>query len=74
VTPDGRSTWAEATVEGTIVREPRGDGGFGYDPIFVPDGYELTTAELPPGEKDAISHRGKAFRALERELRALVDR
>jgi XTP/dITP diphosphohydrolase len=51
-------------VEGRLLREPRGDGGFGYDPIFRPDGFTVTTAEMTADEKDAISHRGKAFRAL----------
>ena len=51
-------------VEGRLVREPRGTNGFGYDPIFVPAGLDKTTAELAPEEKDAISHRGRAFRAL----------
>jgi XTP/dITP diphosphohydrolase len=51
-------------VEGRLIRRPRGDGGFGYDPIFVPDGFEQTTAEMTPEAKDAISHRGRAFRAL----------
>jgi XTP/dITP diphosphohydrolase len=51
-------------VEGRLVREPRGTGGFGYDPIFLPDGFERTTAEMTAEAKDAISHRGRAFRAL----------
>jgi XTP/dITP diphosphohydrolase len=51
-------------VEGRLVRVPRGSGGFGYDPIFQPDGFQLTTAEMTPDAKDAISHRGRAFRAL----------
>ena len=51
-------------VRGALIREPRGTGGFGYDPIFVPTGDTRTTAEMPAAEKDAISHRGKAFRAL----------
>ena len=51
-------------MDGHLVREPRGTGGFGYDPIFVADGYHLTSAELDPEEKDRISHRGKALRAL----------
>ena len=51
-------------VEGRLVRAPRGTGGFGYDPIFLPDGFEQTTAEMTAGAKDAISHRGRAFRAL----------
>ena len=51
-------------VEGRLTRVPRGSGGFGYDPIFLPDGSDLTTAEMTPQAKDAISHRGRAFRAL----------
>jgi XTP/dITP diphosphohydrolase len=51
-------------VEGRLIRAPRGTGGFGYDPIFEPDGFDLTTAEMTPDAKDAISHRGRAFRAL----------
>jgi XTP/dITP diphosphohydrolase len=51
-------------VEGRLVRTPRGSGGFGYDPIFQPDGFKETTAEMTPEAKDAISHRGRAFRAL----------
>ncbi|MGD0063834.1 MAG: RdgB/HAM1 family non-canonical purine NTP pyrophosphatase [Streptosporangiaceae bacterium] len=51
-------------VEGRLTRTPRGTGGFGYDPIFVPDGFDLTTAEMTAQAKDAISHRGRAFRAL----------
>jgi XTP/dITP diphosphohydrolase len=65
--PDGREVWAEGTCEGSLVSKPRGDGGFGYDPIFVPAGWDETMAELSPEEKDRISHRGRAFRAL-REL------
>jgi XTP/dITP diphosphohydrolase len=51
-------------VEGQLLRAPRGDGGFGYDPIFLPDGFSVTTAEMTAESKDEISHRGKAFRAL----------
>jgi len=51
-------------VEGRLVRVPRGSGGFGYDPIFLPDGFGQTTAEMTADAKDAISHRGRAFRAL----------
>ncbi len=50
--------------KGRIAEEPRGEGGFGYDPVFIPDGYSSTMAELPPEEKDRISHRGKALRNL----------
>jgi XTP/dITP diphosphohydrolase len=63
-TPDGEMTSAEATCEGSLVLEPRGTGGFGYDPIFVAVGETRTMAELSRTEKDLISHRGKAFRAL----------
>ncbi len=52
------------TMEGTLVSEPRGGNGFGYDPIFVAEGNTRTNAELSPAEKDAISHRGKAVRAM----------
>lgn len=52
----------EGICNGTIIEEKRGDGGFGYDPIFVPDGYEQTFAELPLDIKNTISHRGKAVR------------
>jgi XTP/dITP diphosphohydrolase len=64
VTPGGAETVVEGRMPGRLVREPRGSNGFGYDPIFVPDGFEVTNAELPPDEKDLISHRGKALRAL----------
>jgi len=64
VLPGGQEHVLEAEMRGRIVRAPRGSGGFGYDPIFVADGHNVTTAELAPADKDAISHRGKAFRAL----------
>jgi XTP/dITP diphosphohydrolase len=56
------------TMHGRLIRERRGDNGFGYDPIFVPDGGTRTSAEMTAAEKDAISHRGKAFRALAARL------
>ncbi|MDX6265888.1 MAG: XTP/dITP diphosphohydrolase [Frankiales bacterium] len=62
--PDGRSEVVLGELRGTLIRESRGSNGFGYDPIFVPLGYDVTSAELSPEEKDAISHRGQAFRAL----------
>lgn len=68
--PDGRELWTEGTVEGLLISTPTGSGGFGYDPIFVPGGGERTMAELTPEEKDRISHRGRAFRALRRVLEA----
>jgi XTP/dITP diphosphohydrolase len=63
VGPDGE-TVVEGRMQGRLVREPRGANGFGYDPIFVADGLDLTNGELAPAEKDAISHRGKALRAI----------
>jgi XTP/dITP diphosphohydrolase len=54
----------DGRMPGRLVREPRGDNGFGYDPIFAPDGYSVTSAELPSADKDAISHRGKALRKI----------
>jgi XTP/dITP diphosphohydrolase len=63
--PDGSREWTTTGVlPGSITRAPRGANGFGYDPIFVPEGMETTTAELAPQDKDAISHRGRAFRAI----------
>jgi XTP/dITP diphosphohydrolase len=62
--PDGRELWAEGVCEGRLVLDPRGGRGFGYDPAFVPEGESRTMAELADDEKDAISHRGRAFRAL----------
>jgi XTP/dITP diphosphohydrolase len=59
-----RETVVTGEVSGRLIRARRGTGGFGYDPIFVPDGFEQTTAEMTPEAKDAISHRGRAFRAL----------
>jgi len=71
--PDGRTFTAQGRMPGRLVRIRRGSGGFGYDPIFVADGHTRTNAELTADEKDAISHRGQAFRALAaiiaRELR-----
>jgi XTP/dITP diphosphohydrolase len=61
---DGRELVVEAELTGSLLHERRGSNGFGYDPIFVPEGESRTTAEMSPEEKDAISHRGKAFRAL----------
>jgi len=60
----GREWAVVGVLDGSLTREPRGSGGFGYDPVFVPAGAGLTTAQLAPADKDAISHRGRAFRAL----------
>jgi len=62
--PDGPERVAEGRLDGRLTTSPRGTGGFGYDPIFLPDGAGQTTAEMTPEAKDAISHRGRAFRAL----------
>jgi len=66
-------TIVRGVVEGRLVAQPRGSGGFGYDPLFLPVGSALTTAELSPGDKDAISHRGRALAAILPALRALGD-
>lgn len=64
VVPGGGEVVAHGAWRGRLVHAPRGGGGFGYDPIFVPDGDTRTSAELTPEEKDAHSHRGRALRAL----------
>ena len=64
VLPDGREFVERGQVRGRLLRERRGGGGFGYDPVFVPDGHALTTAQMSAEQKNAISHRGQAFRAL----------
>jgi XTP/dITP diphosphohydrolase len=61
---------AEAAWEGRLLEAPRGSGGFGYDPVFLPEGWELTSAEVDQATKDAASHRGKAFRALRPAIQA----
>jgi XTP/dITP diphosphohydrolase len=66
--PSGRVTWAEGICDGVLRTKPRGSGGFGYDPIFEPAGWGRTMAELSPEEKDRISHRGQALRALRERL------
>jgi XTP/dITP diphosphohydrolase len=64
VLPNGREVVVEGEMRGVLLHEARGTNGFGYDPIFRPDGESRSSAELTSAEKDAISHRGKAFRAL----------
>ncbi len=71
--PDGREGVVRGELRGTLTRAPRGAGGFGYDPVLVPAGGTRTTAELPAEDKDAISHRGQAFRALAPLLAAALD-
>jgi XTP/dITP diphosphohydrolase len=64
VTPDGTERVLERQWRGHVIREKRGTNGFGYDPVFVPEGLDVTSAELAPEQKDARSHRGQAFAAL----------
>jgi XTP/dITP diphosphohydrolase len=62
--PSGEEHVTTARMHGAVIHEPRGSGGFGYDPLFVPSGHTRTTAELSVAEKDEISHRGQAMRAI----------
>lgn len=64
VTPDGHEEVRTGELRGTLLDAPRGEGGFGYDPVLLPDGETRSCAELTAAEKNAISHRGQAFRAL----------
>ncbi|MGK3206474.1 RdgB/HAM1 family non-canonical purine NTP pyrophosphatase [Amycolatopsis sp. MEPSY49] len=73
VLPSGEETVVRGEWRGSLVRARRGVNGFGYDPIFVPDGESRTSAEMEPAEKDAVSHRGRALRALLPALRELAD-
>ncbi|MDH4353426.1 MAG: RdgB/HAM1 family non-canonical purine NTP pyrophosphatase [Actinomycetota bacterium] len=70
--PDGVERVVEGRLSGSLIRAPRGSYGFGYDPVFVPEGEVRTTAEMSPAEKDEISHRGRAFRALAPLVAALL--
>ncbi|GAB3005343.1 RdgB/HAM1 family non-canonical purine NTP pyrophosphatase [Saccharothrix stipae] len=69
----GVETVVRGEWRGTITREPRGENGFGYDPIFRPEGHDVTSAELTPDQKDEISHRGRALRLLLPHLRELAQ-
>jgi XTP/dITP diphosphohydrolase len=73
VLPSGAEQVTEGTLYGWLTDAPRGTNGFGYDPIFVPDSSGLTTAEMTAEEKDAISHRGRALRALAPVIAALLS-
>jgi len=70
---EGTLLVTEGVCRGHIALEPKGEGGFGYDPLFVPDGYNVTIAQLPPKEKNRISHRGKAFGAMKSKLEKLFS-
>ncbi len=62
--PDGRTHIEEGRFEGQILNSPMGENGFGYDPIFKPEGFEISSAQMSPEQKDSMSHRGKALRAM----------
>jgi XTP/dITP diphosphohydrolase len=71
--PDGRTHTEEANFDGWILREPVGEHGFGYDPIFRPEGYEISSAQMSAEAKDAISHRGKSLRAIAPHVISLLN-
>lgn len=73
VFPDGKTIVARGEVKGNLVLEARGDGGFGYDPLFVPAGYDQTFGELGADVKNSISHRAKALEALRGKLEKEID-
>lgn len=73
VWPDGRELTTQGQVDGTLIREAVGTGGFGYDPLFVPKGYDLTTAQMSADLKNSLSHRGKALRQICTEIRAILE-
>lgn len=72
--PDGDKIVARGECPGHIITEERGEGGFGYDPLFVPDGYDMTFAELGSEEKNKISHRARALAELERQLESQLEK
>lgn len=72
--PDGRCEVVLGEMRGTLAHAPRGTNGFGYDPVFVPEGLQVTSAELSSDDKDALSHRGQAFRALAPLLAEALER
>jgi XTP/dITP diphosphohydrolase len=72
VLPSGAEHVTEGVLDGSLTTAPRGTNGFGYDPIFLPAGAGLTTAEISPADKDKISHRGRALRALAPIIAALL--
>lgn len=72
-TPSGASHIVRGELRGLVRHEPSGNGGFGYDPIFQPEGHEITTAEMSPEEKDAISHRGIALRKIAPQIQPFLQ-
>ncbi len=73
VTPGGAEVVEHGYLRGRLLTERQGDGGFGYDPILQPDGYDISTAQMSPQEKNSISHRGQALRALIPHLRRALE-
>ena len=73
IAPDGTVRHFEGRCDGHIAEAPSGNGGFGYDPLFIPDGHNRSFAELAPAAKNAISHRGRALAALRAELSQLTN-
>lgn len=73
VTPDGTERHVVEEMRGRLLKAPRGENGFGYDPIFQPEGYTVSNAELQPAEKNRISHRGKAMRALAPVVATVIE-
>ncbi|MGC9319256.1 MAG: XTP/dITP diphosphatase [Armatimonadota bacterium] len=71
--PEGEIGRWEGVVEGLITAEPRGHGGFGYDPVFYYPPAEMTFAQMPPGDKNRVSHRGRALEAFRRDLPAILQ-
>lgn len=72
VLPDGREKVVEGKCEGYILKEPRGEQGFGYDPLFYVEEYDATFAQLPMETKNKISHRGRAFRSIIKEIKGMI--
>ena len=72
--PNGDTLRAEGECRGSILYAPRGENGFGYDPVFLPEGFDRSMAELSSDEKDAISHRGKALGIFKEELKKYADK
>ena len=74
VFPDGTELVAIGEMAGHLLNAPTGENGFGYDPIFVPQGFEISTAQMTAGEKDAISHRGKALNQLAHQISEVISK
>ena len=72
--PDGKELVGEGELRGRIAREPRGSSGFGYDPVFIPEGFDRTLAELGPAIKNEISHRRRALERIKRQLLELLEK